>query len=1085
MLSIGKLGGAGGSPRSAGYYTASVAKGREDYYAGRGEAPGEWVGQGAQDLGLCGEVDADGLGALMAGVDPASGDQLREVVGQHAVTGFDLTFSTPKSVSILYAAADEEVSAAVRRAHDESTAAALSYMEREACRSRRGKGGAERVIGEGFVGGAFRHRTSRAGDPQLHTHVVVGNLTKSSDGNWRTLDGRALYQHAKTGGYVYQAELRARLTQYIGVDWNEPRNGMADVAGMPRAVIEHFSQRRAEIVDALSERKSDSPRSAQAATLQTRRAKDYSIERGRLHEEWRARAAEHGLGPAELEALVGRIEERPQPGKAQLRELAAEIAGPDGLTKQASSFDRRAVVQAFAGAHRYGSGTARLEQLADRFLESPHVLALEGELPPTTGAAIRRRDGRLVAAAELPRYSTPELIATERRLVDGAQAREGEGAGEATPGALEEALKARPHLSSEQVAMVRSLTGSGDGVEVVRAAAGTGKTTALEAAQEAWGASGYRVVGATLAARAAAEMRAVGGISQAGTIARLLMDLERGWGFSERTVVVIDEAGMVGTRDLEWIASEAGRARAKLVLVGDDRQLPEIDAGGAFRGLAQRLGALELVEVRRQREEAERAALSVFRAGRPAEWVRSMEERQRLVVARGAGEQQARLVSDWWQARSELGEGKEALMFAPGREAAQELNLRARVYMREAGELGEVELRVGERGFSVGDRVLCLRNAERELDVLNGERGTVTAIDEATRSLLVAMDKGSEATLPASYVEQGHLSLGYAMTVHKSQGMTAERAYVLGSEELYMEQGYTAFSRHRELCRFYINAGEPQTGQLELDPTGHEREEVLERLAWTLGRSRAKELALDVHEADVALRGAPDHELAERAGQVDELLRDFPAEARAAEREAAELARQGERIRADEERLAASRAEREQLGRLKRRERAELDARIARQEETLAQARRAYGERADSLARAEAAGDGWLERNGARLQELTLIERELAERREVAYREAIVRAAHDPSPEVERELGPRPESIAEQERWDRAAFALEGYRLRYEELPGKEPPRDPVRRVSWERARATVEELLDPESLDHTPDLGLAEDFDLGPDLGL
>jgi len=119
MLSIGKLGGAGGSPRSAGYYTQSVAKGREDYYAGRGEAPGEWIGAGAEALGLDGEVDAEGLGALMAGLDPASGEQLRKVVGEHAVTGFDLTFSTPKSVSVLYAAAVEEVAAAVRRAHDE------------------------------------------------------------------------------------------------------------------------------------------------------------------------------------------------------------------------------------------------------------------------------------------------------------------------------------------------------------------------------------------------------------------------------------------------------------------------------------------------------------------------------------------------------------------------------------------------------------------------------------------------------------------------------------------------------------------------------------------------------------------------------------------------------------------------------------------------------------------------------------------------------------------------------------------------------------------------------------------------------
>ena len=252
------------------------------------------------------------------------------------------------------------------------------------------------------------------------------------------------------------------------------------------------------------------------------------------------------------------------------------------------------------------------------------------------------------------------------------------------------------------------------------------------------------------------------------------------------------------------------------------------------------------------------------------------------------------------------------------------------------------------------------------------------------------------------------------------------------------------------------------------------------------GRSvaAAQELALDVHERDAAVRGVPHGELAARAGALDELLRDFPAAARATEREAAELDRQAARLREDEERLAASRREREELGRLRRAERAELDARIAREAETLAAARREYGEREDSLARAEAAGDAWLERHGASLHELTVIERELAERRERAYREAVVRAAHDPPPEVERELGPRPESLAEQERWDRTALALERYRLRYQEIPGPEPPADPARRPAWEKARDALEELRAPELPDCTPDRGTPAEIDLDAELG-
>ena len=219
MLTIAKLGGSDGASRSPSYYTSVVASGQEDYYAGRGEAPGEWIGQGAAELGLSGEVDADDLGALMAGRAPGSEAQLRRPFGERAVVGFDLTFSAPKSVSVLYGIGERGVPDAVRRAHDGAVAGALSYLEREACLARRGKGGACQVAGEGFVAGAFRHRTSRAGDPQLHTHAVVCNLTRGPEGRYSALDGRALYRQAKTAGYLYQAELRARLSGALGVEW--------------------------------------------------------------------------------------------------------------------------------------------------------------------------------------------------------------------------------------------------------------------------------------------------------------------------------------------------------------------------------------------------------------------------------------------------------------------------------------------------------------------------------------------------------------------------------------------------------------------------------------------------------------------------------------------------------------------------------------------------------------------------------------------------------------------------------------------------------------------------------------------------
>ena len=155
-------------------------------------------------------------------------------------------------------------------------------MEREACRARRGRGGAIVVQGQGYIAAAFRHRASRAGDPLLHTHVVVANATRAADGRWTALHGQLLYRHAKTAGFLYQSVLRAELTERLHVRWNAVEHGTADIAGVPREVIEHFSQRRAELLAHMAARGERSVRAAQNATLETRRRKDYDVPAERL-----------------------------------------------------------------------------------------------------------------------------------------------------------------------------------------------------------------------------------------------------------------------------------------------------------------------------------------------------------------------------------------------------------------------------------------------------------------------------------------------------------------------------------------------------------------------------------------------------------------------------------------------------------------------------------------------------------------------------------------------------------------------------------------------------------------------------------
>ena len=343
MLTIGKL---AASPTAGRYYVDQVALGREDYYAGEGEAPGAWIGSGATALGLEGSVSELGIVRLLGAEDPATGEQLRRPLTSGAVAGFDLTFRAPKSVGVLFGICEPDVVREIVDSHEAAVRDALGYLEHEACMARRGHGGAVLVRGGGFVAAAFRHRSSRAGDPLLHTHIVIANATQGPDGRWSALDGRLLYRHAKTAGYLYQASLRAQLTERLGLRWHAVERGTADVVGVLRPVIDHFSRRRAEILEHMEARGERSARAAQVATLETRRRKVYGVPVDRLRAEWRALATEHGLGRFELRRVLrrGSLQRSSQP----LDGLAGRLLGEDGLTASQSTFTRRDVLQAVA-----------------------------------------------------------------------------------------------------------------------------------------------------------------------------------------------------------------------------------------------------------------------------------------------------------------------------------------------------------------------------------------------------------------------------------------------------------------------------------------------------------------------------------------------------------------------------------------------------------------------------------------------------------------------------------------------------------------------------------------------------------------
>jgi conjugative relaxase-like TrwC/TraI family protein len=615
------------------YYLESVAQGVEDYYVG-GEAPGQWMAGGGRALGLAGQVSPDDLRAVLSGRDPTSGTRLGQ---PHKVPGFDLTFRAPKSVSVLFGLGDAGTARQVRDAHDQAVAAALDWAERHVVWSRRGHGGTKQVRGQGLIAAAFRHRTSRNGDPHLHTHVLVPNMVLGVDGKWATIDARWVYTSAKTIGYLYEAQLRHNLTVALGVEWGQVVKGIADIEHIPAGVLKAFSTRRAEIEERMAVRNQHSAKAAMVAALDTRQRKQPDPGSTAVRTRWSERAAEIGFDPADLRNAIGRTEPTPVTSEER-RTVEDRMLGAHGLTAHDSTFDRNAILMAWCDSLPAGAPIERIEELAEALIDRMETAPLSG-VAPGKGAVIRDAAGRTIST--LPpqeRWTTFELLEIERRALDTATSLLEAERAFCPRDELLAALRSTPsRLSDEQATAVIAMTQSGNGVDVLTAPAGAGKTFAFAAARDAWERAGYRVVGAAHTGVAADELSMAAGIPST-TLARLLIAIDRQepGGLDDRTVLVIDEAGTAGTRDLARILDEVARTGAKAVLVGDPRQLPEIAAGGLFAALTERLPVLELKDNRRQQHEWEIEALRQLRDGNTTHALHAYLDHGRITVGHDA-----------------------------------------------------------------------------------------------------------------------------------------------------------------------------------------------------------------------------------------------------------------------------------------------------------------------------------------------------------------------------------------------------------------------------------------------------------------
>jgi hypothetical protein len=418
---------------------------------------------------------------------------------------------------------------------------------------------------------------------------------------------------------------------------------------------------------------------------------------------------------------------------------------------------------------------------------------------------------------------------------------------------VDHVLTALPmRLSDEQVAAVRAVAASGSTVDVVEALAGTGKTTVAGALAAVYEHAGYRMIGAAPTGRAARELSSRAGVP-ASTLHRLVDDLRRSEGFGAKpAVLLIDEAGMAPTRVSADILAAAHHGGVKVVALGDSGQLSSVDAGGWLGALSQRLEAHELRTVVRQRDPAERVALAELHAGQPDRWVALKRGRGELVVHDGGPQAaQATAMAAW---RADVGEVgiQQAVMIVRDNQTRTQLNFQARAWRDAKGELGE-RIEVGGLEVAVGDRVIARRN-DRELDVDNGTRGTVRAVDLDTKAITIETDAGEFRPLPAHYVAE-HLEYAYALTGHGSQGATVERTVVVGRpEDFTNEWAYTALSRARDPVHVHLTAERrDRSDRSEIAPSPPERtvEEALDAMGMAMRHREREDLAID----QVAPRG--------------------------------------------------------------------------------------------------------------------------------------------------------------------------------------------------------------------------------------
>jgi conjugative relaxase-like TrwC/TraI family protein len=810
-----------------------------EYYSSRGETPMSWGGSGCGLLGVAGEVDLADYRAVFGiggAHDPRTG---RRLVGCLR-PGLELVISPHKSVAELGVIGRAEDMHEIVDAERDAT---LEYLNRLVSGRGGRRGRAQiRVATGGLIWATSRHATTRAGDPQVHDHVLIANAVFMYDarGGWKGADTAFLRDHLHAATAVGRMAAAAKAVELgygiVADPGPSGRLGGWAIAGIPAEVCELHSTRSAQITAAVGPGASYAARSVAARATRDRKA-EVPVED--LLTRWQDELSAAGHPPADLLAAVEAAGSSYQLPVADLEQLAGELLGPDGRLSSEKTFTRGDVIIA-AAPHLHGLPVSVLDQVVEAVLANDDAVAL----PIVTGSREPVWTARCVLADE-------ERIATVAEALtgdDGPKVEEQAAADAVT--CIEERLGVPLTATQHEVAI--GLLTSGYRLDLVKGVAGSGKTTTLAAVREGFESAGHTVLGTATSGQAARNLGDGAGI-ESRTVASLAWRLEHNTlELSDRHVLILDEGAMTSDVDFARLLTAVERSGAKLIVVGDDRQLGAIGPGGALTALAERhpeqLWAL--TDNLRQNDPAEAVALRELRDGDIAAAVAWYARNGRVHAVPDRRRAVTRMIRTW---ASDIDAGREPILLAYRRDNVESLNNVARDLWERSGRLTGPELTApGGRTYRSGDQVITLAPGPKGAWVTS-QAARVTAVDPEAQTLTAITPDGRQLQMGAEDIGADRLAHGYAITAHRAQGTTVEVAHVLddgGGREL----AYVAMSRARNASHVYTTA--PDLAQ------------AAQRLTWSWDDERRQQWATD--QARAAER------LAELRAEHRELLASIP-----------------------------------------------------------------------------------------------------------------------------------------------------------------------------------------------------------------